>query len=113
MSALSRRVEPVSDAEEQDNDLAQVATSSQQDVTDEAGSAAPAQGRFAGTDYSKILFQGVSYDTLDKGFKIGDEVKFIVTGRVKAVGDVEMADQHIRHEVKVKVSSVLPVGEDA
>lgn len=94
-----------------DNDLAQVAASAQQDVEATEGSATPAQATFKGMNYSKVLFQGVQYDTLDSGYKIGDEVSFMVTGRVKAVGDVQLADGHIRHEVKVKVNSVTPEAE--
>jgi hypothetical protein len=93
------------------DDLGQVAASGQQDVEATEGSASPAQASFKGMNYSKVLFQGVQYDTLDSGYKIGDEVEFLVRGRVKAVGDVQLADGHIRHEVKVKVGSVLPQGE--
>lgn len=96
---------------ESDNDLADVAASAQQDVTDTEGSAVLAQQQFKGMNYSKVLFQGVQYRTLDSGYKIGDEVTFMVKGRVKAVGDVQLADGHIVHEVKVKVGSVVPEGE--
>lgn len=94
-----------------DSDLGEVATAAQQTVTETDGAATPAQNRFQGMDYSKVTFVGVQYDTLAKDFEIGQDVQFLVTGRVKAIGDEAMNDGHIRHGVKVKVSSVVPAGE--
>jgi hypothetical protein len=66
---------------------------------------------FKGMDFTKVAFLGMNYNTLDKDYKIGDEVSFLVTGTVGAVGDEAMADGHIRHMVKVKVRGINPPGE--
>lgn len=61
-----------------------------------------------GTDYTKIKFVGMSFDTLDTDVKIGDEMEFVVRGRVKGVADEEDAKGNVNHVAKVKVSSVQP-----
>lgn len=64
-----------------------------------------------GTDYTKVKFVGVQYDALDEKLALGDEVACMVRGRVVSVGDKVMNDGHVRHEVSVKVSSVVLDGE--
>ena len=91
---------------ESDNDLADVASSAQQDVTDTEGSAVPAQARFKGTDYSKLKFNGVQQDVLETDLKRGDKVRAIVEGIVTGIHDDTMADGHVRHTLVVKVQSV-------
>lgn len=64
------------------------------------------QGVLEGMDYTKVQFVGVQFDSLETPVKIGDEMVFLVKGRVKAVGDEQMNDGHVRHVAKVKVDSV-------
>ena len=66
-----------------------------------------AQETFEGMDYTKVKFNGVQHDTIESNLKIGDEVTCTVRGRVVGTGDKQMNDGHIRHEVVVKVSSVV------
>lgn len=87
-----------------ETDLGEVARQGLEDVEDQGGP----QGMFKDMDYTKVKFVGVQYDTLELPLKIGDEVVFLVQGRVTAVGDEAMKDGHIRHVAKVEVQSVTP-----
>lgn len=76
------------------NDLAADGYSATQDVLEE-------------TDYLKVRFVGMSFDSLDKNIKIGDEMTFTV--RARCVGTAEEAskvDGQIRHIAKMDVQSV-------
>ena len=60
------------------------------------------------TDYTKVKFVGMSFDSLDKDVKIGDEKTFIV--RARCIGTADEAskrDGSIRHVVKMDVQSVV------
>lgn len=60
------------------------------------------------TDYLKVKFVGMSFDSLDKGIKIGDEQTFTV--RARCIGTAEEAskvDGQIRHIAKMDVQSVI------
>lgn len=85
--------------------LADAAASAMDDIAAQDGAA---QQTLDGTDYTKIKFVGMSFDTLDTAVKIGDEMTFVVTGRVKGVADEEDAKGNVNHVAKVKVSSVVP-----
>jgi hypothetical protein len=63
---------------------------------------------FEGTDYTRVKFVGVRYDTLVPDLKIGDEHEFKVRGVVVGTGDERKADGTIGHTVKLEVSSVAP-----
>lgn len=88
--------------------LAEAAESALGDIEEQDGAA---QAVLEGTDYTKIKFVGMSFDTLDTDVKIGDEMTFTVRGRVKGVADEEDAKGNVNHVAKVKVSSVVPVGD--
>ena len=64
---------------------------------------------FEGTDYTRVKFVGTRYDTLVQDLKIGQELEFKVRGRVVGVGDEEMKDGHVGHQVKLKVDGVIPL----
>lgn len=85
--------------------LADAAAAAQEGIADQDGAA---QAMLEGTEYTKIKFVGMSFDTLDTDVKIGDEMSFIVKGRVKGVADEEDAKGNVNHVAKVKVSSVIP-----
>lgn len=89
--------------------LADAAQSALAGVEDEDGAA---RETLDGTDYTKIKFVGMSFDTLDTEIKIGDEMQFVVKGRVKGVADEEDAKGNVNHVAKVKVSSVTPFAHD-
>lgn len=84
-------------------DLAEAATAGLSAVPDQDGAD---QQQLEGTDYAKVKFNGVQYDDIESGLKIGDEVACRVHGRVTGVGDKVMKDGHIRHEITVTVDSV-------
>jgi hypothetical protein len=86
-----------------EGDLADVAASGQQDVTDIGGAQ---QDPFENTDYSKLKFLGVQQDLLETSLKIGDEVTATVRGVIIGDSHDRMKDGHIRHTLKVDVSSV-------
>src|SRR6476620_1119739 len=88
--------------------LADAAQSALSSVGEEDGAA---QETLDGTDYTKIKFVGMSFDTLNTDVKIGDEMSFTVRGRVKAVIEEEDAKGNVNHVAKVKVESVVPVDE--
>lgn len=67
------------------------------------------QQQLDGTDYTRVKFVGVKYDTLLPDLKIGDELEFTVRGRIKGTGEEEMKDGHLGKTVKLEVSSVAPV----
>ena len=84
--------------------LADVAESGLASVPEPEG---PDQGVFENTDYSKITFLGTNYQSLDYRPKIGEEVEFVVRGRIKEIGDRQMANGFTQHFGKVDVSSVM------
>lgn len=85
--------------------LADTAAAAMEDIEEMDGAA---QQTLEGTEYTKIKFVGMSFDTLDTSVKIGDEMSFVVSGRVKGVADEEDAKGNVNHVAKVKVSSVVP-----
>lgn len=66
----------------------------------------PDQGAFENTDYTKVTFVGTNYQTLDYTPKIGDEVEFIVKGRIVEVGDRALKSGFTQHFGKCDVASV-------
>lgn len=62
-----------------------------------------------GTDYTKAKFVGMSFNSLDRDIKIGDELTFLVHAR--CVGTSEEARKGdatlIQHLVKMDVQSVV------
>lgn len=60
---------------------------------------------------TKVRFVGVNFEDTENRWKLGDEVTFLVKGRI--VGDTEeiMADGHHRNTLKVDVRSVMPADE--
>lgn len=60
-----------------------------------------------GTDYTKVRFVGVQFDALETKLTVGQEGTYLVHGRVKSVGEEEMADGHKRRFAKIKVDSVI------
>lgn len=91
--------------DEYDDDLAGAATASLSGVE-------PDQDMLEGTDTLKVKFVGVQYDSLDFDLEIGQEMSFIVEGRVVGVGTEEMADGHRREYAKFKVRSVVKHGDE-
>lgn len=87
---------------DESQDLADIATAGNQ-VSDIGGAQ---QDPFENTDYSKLKFLGVQQDMLETELKIGDEVTAIVKGRIVGDAHDRMKDGHIRHTLKVDVSSV-------
>lgn len=87
--------------------LAEAAEAGLSAVPDQTG----ADPQLEGMDYAKVRFVGVQYDTLEDTPKMGEEVTFIVRGKVVGHGEEMMADGHIRQFAKVKVSSVAPGGD--
>lgn len=83
-------------------ELADIATAG--NSVDDIGGAQ--QDPFENTDYSKLKFMGVQQDLLETSLKIGDEVTAIVRGVIKGDSHDQMKDGHIRHTLKVDVSSV-------
>lgn len=96
-------------ANDDDNvtDLAGVARAGLDGAAEEEGGTGPAQGVFEGTDYTKVTFLGTNYQSLDLDPKIGDELVFLVRGRVKETGDRALASGYTEHFGKVDVSSVI------
>lgn len=90
------------------NDLAGLASEGLNDVPEfESGAT---QDRIPETETTKVSFRGVNYDPLteEEDYKIGDEVSFIVKGRVIEVGDRQLRDRGEQHFAKIDVSSVVP-----
>lgn len=90
-----------------DNDpvgLADTASAALASVGDEDGAS---QAELEGMDYTKVRFVGVQFDSLETKPQIGDQMQFMVKGRVTGTGDEQMADGLVRHFAKVKVSSVV------
>jgi len=85
--------------------LADAADSAMSEIGSEDGAA---QQMLDGTAYTKVKFVGMSFDSLEHDQKIGDEVIFVVRGRVKGIADEEDAKGNVQHVAKVKVSSVVP-----
>lgn len=87
--------------------LGDAATEALGDVLEHGGT----QDVLEDTDYSKVKFVGMSFDSLDKDIKIGDEHTFTV--RARCVGTADEATQAgsgpVRHQVKMKVQSVVLV----
>lgn len=64
-----------------------------------------------GTDYTKVKFVGMAFDSLDKDIAIGDEKTFTVRARCMASGDeASKRDGQIRHIVKMDVQAVALQG---
>lgn len=60
------------------------------------------------TNFTKVKFVGMSFDSLDAGINIGDEMTFLV--RARCIGTADEAskrDGAIRHVVKMDVQSVV------
>lgn len=108
-AAAKKGLAPVPEATEPEPSLADVADAGLQSVPEPEG---PSQGVFENTDYTKVTFVGANYQSLEYSPRIGEEVEFIVKGRVKAVGDEKMASGFIRHMGKVEVTSILMRDED-
>lgn len=98
-----------SDAPEMDSpDPVALGDAAQEALADLAG------GEFAGTqdvledtDYLKVRFVGMAFDSLEKDIRIGDEKTFLV--RARCIGTAEEAskqDGSIRHIAKMDVQSV-------
>jgi hypothetical protein len=97
------------DPEKEPVQLGQVAAAGLHAVTEEQGGVTEA---LPGLEYNTHLsFLGMGYRTNDGDYKLGDEVQFVVTGRVVESGDKLMADEHQRHIVKVRVSNVTVPGD--
>jgi hypothetical protein len=95
-----------------DNDLADVADSGLSDIPDHEGG--PQQPSLEGTDYTKVKFVGVNYDSPEtEPLKLGDEMTFKFRGRVVALGDELMKDSHQRHVAKIDVNSVVLLENEA
>lgn len=85
--------------------LGDAAQSALSDLSD--GEYAGTQDVLADTDFLKVRFVGMSFDSLDKSVKIGDEMTFLV--RARCIGTAEEAskqDGSIRHIAKMDVQSV-------
>lgn len=65
------------------------------------------QDQFDETNFAKVKFVGMSFDTLDHDMKIGDEAHFLVRARCVGTGDEEMNDGHVRTVAKMRVLSVV------
>lgn len=72
----------------------------------------PEQHQFDEADYTKIKFVGVEYNSLTMEPKIGDEVTFMVRGRISEVGDRALKDGHVQHFAKCDVKGVTRPDED-
>lgn len=84
--------------------LGDAATEALADVVEHGGT----QDVLEDTDYTKVKFVGMSFDSLERNIKIGDEKEFIV--RARCIGTAEEAskrDGSIRNVVKMDVQSVL------
>lgn len=87
--------------------LADAAGAALSSVPDDDGAA---QETLDGTDYTKVKFVGMSFDSLGKedAPRIGDEMTFLVRARCVASGDeASKRDGGIRHVVKMDVQSVV------
>ena len=93
----------------EDEDLAQATAAG---AADAAGGDGASAAMLEGMDYGKIKFVGVQYDTLEDLPSIGEEVTFLVKGKVVGRGEEAMADGHIRNQAKVKVESVTPAKDE-
>jgi len=97
------------DPEREPVNLGEVAAAGLGAVTEEQGGVTEA---LPGMEYNTHLsFLGMGYRTNDGDYKLGDLVEFVVRGKVVEVGDKVMADDHQRHIVKVRVSSVTAPGD--
>ena len=76
-------------------------------LTEMTETAGAAQTEFENMDYAKVKFVGMSFDSLETNIVIGDEHTFLVRARCVGTGDEALKDGHIRHVVKMDVSSVL------
>lgn len=63
------------------------------------------------TDFTKVKFVGMSFDSLEDDIKIGTEMEFRVRARCVGVADeARKSDGGIRHVVKMDVQSVQRLG---
>lgn len=71
--------------------------------------AEPGEGQdpLDGTDYVKVKFVGMAYDSLSDRPDIGDELVFTVRARCRGNGTEEMKSGAIREVAKFEVQSVL------
>lgn len=81
-------------------------------VVDLAGAAAdaadPGQAELDGTNYPVVKFKGVAYSGADvEDVKLGEEVEFVVRGRVDFIGEELMATGNARKLRRVKVTDVI------
>lgn len=77
------------------------------DIADESLHNAETQEVLDDTDYTKVKFVGMSFDSLSDDIKIGQELEFRVRARCMGVGDeARKSDGGIRHIVKMDVLSV-------
>lgn len=75
----------------------------------DADGTGPEQPALPETDSRKISFVGTSYDDLNiEGIAMGQEMTFLVRGRIVELGDKQLADKHVRPFGKLKVESVIP-----
>lgn len=77
------------------------------DIAGEALSGAETQEVLDDTDFTKVRFVGMSFDSLDQGIQIGDELVLRVRARCIGVGqEARKADGAIRNLAKMDVQSV-------
>lgn len=61
-----------------------------------------------GTEYLKVKFVGMAFDSLDKDIKIGDEMSFLVRARCTGTAiEASKTDGSLRHIAKMDVQSVV------
>jgi hypothetical protein len=58
-----------------------------------------------------VKYSGMAYRTNETDFKLGQEVSYLVRGRVIGIGDELMKNDLERHVVTISVASVTPPGE--
>lgn len=66
-----------------------------------------AQQTLEGTDYTVLKFLGLKYTMLEEVPPIGAVLRFEVRVQVVGNGDMLMANEQIRHEVKVKPIEIV------
>lgn len=77
------------------------------DIAGEALSGAETQEVLDDTDFMKVKFVGMAFDSLDQEIEIGDEMVFRVRARCIGVGqEARKSDGAIRNLAKMDVQSV-------
>lgn len=80
-------------------------------VAGEALAGAETQEVLDDTDYIKVKFVGMSFDSLDDEIKIGDEMTFLVRARcIGTAVEARKTDGALRNIVKMDVQSVQRSG---